>query len=67
MQYFCIEIDNCGFYERCKKLDKYPDQICPVCFSPLLKYPDGKIPSWLKVKTTIQAPIEENNDESEAS
>jgi len=65
MQYYCIETENCGFYDKCKEPNKYPGLICPVCFSPLLKYPDGKKPSWLKNQTILAVPIKDINHDSE--
>lgn len=44
MKYYCVERDECGWFERSEKPITEEDIYCPNCFAPILRYTNNYTP-----------------------
>lgn len=56
MKYYCIERDTCGFYHHQPEYLPGAPELCPLCYSPILKYEDSYTPSFVAAQQFSTAP-----------
>lgn len=41
MKYYCINFEECGYYEKTTEYIKDEDLICPICYGQVLRFTDN--------------------------